>query len=69
MGFMGANCGSQRTQIRLDPPRHLEHVTAGGRLSARLAQTGADDGFVPGGQGVAGSYPAVPTQRKARWSW
>jgi hypothetical protein len=31
------------------------------RLPARLPQTGPDTGFVPGGQGVAGSNPAVPT--------
>ncbi len=57
----GASFGSQRAQIRLDPPRHLRNVTAGGRLSVRLAQTAPDTGFVPGGQGVAGSNPAVPT--------
>jgi hypothetical protein len=61
-GFMGANCGSQCAQIRLDPLRLLRNVTAGRRLLVRLPQTRADTGFVPGGQGVAGSNPAVPTQ-------
>jgi hypothetical protein len=32
-----------------------------GSLPARLPQTVPDTGFVPGGQGVAGSNPAVPT--------
>jgi hypothetical protein len=31
------------------------------RLAAGLPQTGPDIRFVPGGQGVAGSNPAVPT--------
>src|SRR5712671_2123115 len=34
--------------------------SAGGRPPARLRQTGPDTRFVPGGQGVAGSNPAVP---------
>ena len=41
MGFTGANCGSQRAQIPLDPPRPLRHVTAGGQLLVRLPQIGA----------------------------
>ena len=61
LGFMGANCGSQRAQILPDPPRRLQNVTAGGRLPVRLPQTTPDAGFAPGGQGVAGSNPAVPT--------
>jgi hypothetical protein len=61
MGLMGANCGSQRTQIHPDLPRRLRNVPSGERLSVRLRQTGLDTGFVPGGQGVAGSNPAVPT--------
>ena len=54
-GFTGARCGSQCAQIRLDAPRRLRNITAGGRLLVRLPQTGPDAGFVPGGQGVAGS--------------
>jgi hypothetical protein len=37
-------------------------VDTGERLSARLLQTGPDIRFVLGGQGVAGSNPAVPTR-------
>jgi hypothetical protein len=59
---MGANCGSQRVQIHPDPPRLLQGVAAVERLSVRLLQIAPDTGFVPGGQGVAGSNPAVPTQ-------
>jgi hypothetical protein len=55
--------GSQRCQISLGPARSLQVVSAGERLSARLLQTSPDSGFVSGGQGVAGSNPAVPTQR------
>ena len=36
-------------------------ICGGDRLSARLSQTGLDPLSVPGGQGVAGSNPAVPT--------
>jgi hypothetical protein len=39
-----------------------QEVSAGERLSVRCPQTGPDTGFVPGGQGVAGSNPAVPTK-------
>jgi hypothetical protein len=63
-GIAGANRGSQPTQIRSDLPRRPRNVIADGRLSARLSQTGPDTGFVPGGQGVAGSNPAVPTGRQ-----
>jgi hypothetical protein len=61
MGFMGANCGSQRVQIHPGPPRRLRSVTAGKTLPVRFHPTGPDTGFAPGGQGVAGSNPAVPT--------
>ena len=61
---MGANCGSQRVQIHPDPPRLLQGVAAVERLSVRLLQIAPDTGFVPGGQGVAGSNPAVPTGRR-----
>ena len=54
-------------------PTHREacrNVTAGERLPARLHQTALDTRSVPGGQGVAGSNPAVPTQVKALFrSW
>ena len=63
MGLTGANCGSQRAQTRPGPPRRLRNVTAGERLAVRPPQTRPDTGFVPGGQGVAGSNPAVPTKR------
>jgi len=59
--FVGANCGSQCLQPLLDPARLTRTVSADGRLFIRLPQTGPDTGFVPGGQGVAGSNPAVPT--------
>jgi hypothetical protein len=36
------------------------------KFTARLPRTGLGPLSVPGGQGVAGSNPAVPTQRKAR---
>jgi len=62
MGLMGANRRSQRAQTRPGPPRRLRNVTAGERLVVRLPQTRPDTGFVPVGQGVAGSNPAVPTQ-------
>src|SRR5690349_5749455 len=58
MGLTGANCGSQRTQTRPGPPRRLRNVTAGERLAVRPPQTRPDTGFVPGGQGAAGSNPA-----------
>jgi len=61
MGLMGANRGSQRAQTRPGPPRRLRNVTAGERLAIRPPQTRPDTGFVPGGQGVDGSNPAVPT--------
>jgi hypothetical protein len=64
-GRVGASYGSQRAQICLDPTRHLQNVTAGGQLLVRLPQTKPDTGFVPGGQGVAGSNPAVPTVVRA----
>ncbi len=38
-GSMGANRGSQPTQIRPDPQRRPRNITADGRLSARLLQT------------------------------
>jgi hypothetical protein len=39
--------------------------SAGGTLRARLHLTYVDPLSVPGGQGVAGSNPAVPTQRNS----
>jgi hypothetical protein len=56
----GANCGSQCPPTPPDSPRP-RGANLQGRLPARLPQTGPDTGFVPGGQGVAGSNPAVPT--------
>jgi hypothetical protein len=40
-------------------------VNAGEMLRTRLHPTYADPLSVPGGQGVTGSNPAVPTQRKS----
>ena len=60
-GIRGANLGSQCPQIRPDLPRPSRTVAAGERLTVRFPQTRPDTGFVPGGQGVAGSNPAVPT--------
>ncbi len=57
----GANQGSQRVQIPSDWPRPIQVVVAGKWLSVRLPQTQPDARFVTGGQGVAGSNPAVPT--------
>ena len=37
MGFVGANCGSQRDQFPLDPPRRLRNVTADERLHVSTA--------------------------------
>ena len=54
-------------QISLGPLRFLQEDSAGERLSARLPQTWADTGFVAGGQGVAGSNPAVPTIFRTLW--
>ena len=39
--------------------------SAGGTLRVRLHPTYVDPLSVPGGQGVAGSNPAVPTQRRS----
>ena len=53
---MGANI------LRLLRTHHdLSGRICRGSLPARLPQTVPDTGFVPGGQGVAGSNPAVPT--------
>ena len=60
----GANYGSQRPQIPLDPLRPLRDVPAGQWLFVRLPQTGSDPHALTGGQGVAGSNPAVPTRRR-----
>jgi hypothetical protein len=60
---LGASCGSQHPQILLHRSRPRRTVATGERLPVRLPQTGSDTGFVPGGQGVAGSNPAVPTRR------
>ena len=57
----GARNGSQRRSTHSDCPRRLQGVIAGERLPGRLPQTGPDGSFVTGGQGVAGSNPAVPT--------
>jgi hypothetical protein len=40
-------------------------IAAGERLSGRLPPTWSDGLFVPGGQGVAGSNPAVPTGKRS----
>jgi hypothetical protein len=45
-------------------PTTAADVCGGERLSARLLQTCPDPLSVPGGQGVAGSNPAVPTRRR-----
>ena len=58
----GANYGSQRPHIPLDPLRPLRDVPAGQWLFVRLPQTGSDPHALTGGQGVAGSNPAVPTR-------
>jgi len=51
---LGVNRGSQHLQIHLHRSRPSRTVAAGGRLPARLPQTGSGAGLVPGGQGVAG---------------
>jgi hypothetical protein len=51
-----------------DPPRPPRGISAGEGLPVRLPQTGPDCGFVPGGHGVAGSNPAIPTRSISRSS-
>ena len=63
-GSMGANSGSQYARIGSDPPRRPQNITAGEKLPIRRRRTGPDTGTVPGGQGVVGSNPAVPTGRR-----
>ena len=60
----GATNGSQRRSTPPDCPRRLQGVVAGERLPGRLSPTGPDGPFVTGGQGVAGSNPAVPTGQR-----
>ena len=60
-GATGARNGSQRMQTPPDWPRRLQGVIAGERLPGRLPRIRPDRPFVTGGQGVAGSNPAVPT--------
>ena len=60
----GARKGSQRPQTPPDWPRRLQGVLAGERLPSPLSPTGPDGPFVAGGQGVAGSNPAVPTGQR-----
>jgi hypothetical protein len=59
-GIRGANYGSQWLPTPPDSPRP-RGANLQGETLARLPQTGRDTRFVPGGQGVAGSNPAVPT--------
>jgi len=61
-GAAGANQGSQRSQAPSDGPRRSQGVSAGEGLPVRLPRTEPDKSFVTGGQGVAGSNPAVPTR-------
>jgi hypothetical protein len=48
-------------------PATVLDVCAGERLPVRLPQTCPDCSSVPGGQGVAGSNPAVPTIFRTPW--
>jgi hypothetical protein len=47
-------------------PVTTRDICAGERLPARLPLTCLDTLSVPGGQGVAGSNPAVPTQSRGQ---
>jgi len=58
---MGSQTGSQRPQIRAYIGRHPTTVYAGQLHIGQLRATLSDARSVPGGQGVAGSNPAVPT--------
>ena len=60
----GARYGSQRMQTPPDCPRRLQGVVADERLPGRLPRIRPDRPFVTGGQGVAGSNPAVPTAQR-----
>ena len=57
---MGSQTGSQRPQIRAYIGRHPTTVYAGQLHIGQLRATLSDARSVPGGQGVAGSNPAVP---------
>jgi hypothetical protein len=55
--------GSQQPQTLGDAHRCPAGIRAVQRLGERFRATPSDDQMVTGGQGVAGSYPAVPTGR------
>ena len=57
---------SQRRPMAGDRQLRQATVEAAQVLSERSPATPSDAREVTGGQGVAGSNPAVPTQRKAR---
>jgi len=55
LGIFGSRSGEPTPSDPLRPAATLQEVSAGERFSARLPQIRPDTGFVPGGQGVAGS--------------
>jgi hypothetical protein len=65
LGATGATSGSQCGQTPSDGSRLSWGDVAGERLPVQLRPTPSDSLSVPGGQGVAGSNPVVPTRSEA----